>query len=91
MLRVWIDWRWWLVGLALVLLGKAWPGTFFDADPAGTVRAQVWHVVLKVTGAYVLGVLCWLVAVMWSQTLVAGVAPQAEPHAPVESALPEAQ
>lgn len=71
-LRVWIDWRWWLVGLALVLLGKAWPGTFFDADPAGTVRAQVWHVVLKVTGAYVLGVLCWLVALVWSQTLVAG-------------------
>jgi hypothetical protein len=70
-LRAWIDWRWWPVLLVLALIGQAWPFTFFDTLPHGTVDAQVWRVVFKVLGAYLLAVLCWIFAIVWCLSLVA--------------------
>ena len=68
--RVWIDWRWWSVVLVLALIGQAWPVTFFDALPQGTVHAQVWRVVFRLLGAYLLAVLCWILAIVWCMSLV---------------------
>jgi hypothetical protein len=70
-MRVWINWRWWPMLLVLTLIGQAWPATFFDTDPHGTVQAQVWRVILKISAAYVLAVWCWTVALAWLMTLVA--------------------
>ncbi len=69
-LRLWIDWRWWPVILILALIGQAWPITFFDALPHGTVHAQVWRVVFKLLGAYLLAVLCWVFAIVWCTSLI---------------------
>lgn len=73
--RVWIDWRWWPVVLVLALAGQAWPGTFFDAIPHGTVHAQVGRVVLKITVAYFLAVVSWILSLAWSAALLAGNLP----------------
>lgn len=69
--RVWTSWRWWPAVLALGLLGEVWPQTFFDAQPTGTVRAQVWRVSLKLAATIVLAIVCWLVALDWCATLIA--------------------
>jgi len=69
-LRVWIDWRWWPVILVLALIGQAWPTTFFDALPHGPVHAQVWDVIFKLLGAYLLAVLCWVFAIAWYISLL---------------------
>lgn len=70
-LRMWINGRWWLVVWILALIGEAWPSTFFNAEPHGTVHAQVWRVILKLSAAYGLAVLCWLVALAWNSALLA--------------------
>lgn len=85
-LRVWADWRWWPVLLACALVGEAWPRTWFDAMPHGTVHAQVWTVVLKVAGAYLLGVACWTKVLGWAAMLVSYV-PEAVDEAPMLSRL----
>jgi hypothetical protein len=71
-LRVWINWRWWPVVLGLALLGQELPQKFFQYDPSGTVNAQVTRVILKVIAAYLIGVLCWILALAWAAALVAG-------------------
>lgn len=75
-LRVWIEWRWWPMILILALIGQAWPGTFFDSLPHGTVHGQVWRVVLKIAAAYFLAVLSWLLALVWSSVLLSEHLPE---------------
>ncbi|UWZ82282.1 hypothetical protein [Occallatibacter riparius] len=80
-LRVWIAWRWWLVVLLLALIGDVLPRYFFVGDPKGSVQAQVWRVILKLIAAYIVSVLCWILALAWSAALV--ISPlEASPSSP---------
>ena len=69
-LPVWGNWTWWPVVIAWALIGEAWPQTWFNADPHGTVHEQVWRVVLKLVGAYLLAVMGWNKVLGWSAMLV---------------------
>jgi hypothetical protein len=71
--RVWIAWRWWLVVLILALIGEVLPGYFFAGDPKGSVQAQIWKVILKLIAAYIISVLCWVLALAWSAALLIGI------------------
>jgi hypothetical protein len=71
-LRVWFNWRWWPMVLGLALLGEVWPHTFFAADPVGSVKAQITRVALKLVAAYLLAVLCWVLALVSAAALLIG-------------------
>ncbi len=72
------NWRWW-TGVVLAALVGVWlPGTFFAATPSGTVSAQVWHVGLKLAGAYLLAVGCWVLLLGWVAVLFGRQQPPAE-------------
>lgn len=82
---VWINWRWWPMVFILMLIGEALPQTFFNADPKGSIQAQISRVILKFIGAYLISVLCWIIALAWSTTLLIGIEPRnatALPDAP---------
>jgi hypothetical protein len=70
--HVWIAWRWWLVILVLALLDHLFPQALFHAGPTGSVQAQIARVTLKLIAFYSLAVLCWIVALAWSATLLIG-------------------
>jgi hypothetical protein len=86
--RVWINWRWWPMVLVLALIGETLPQYFFKADPIGSVRAQIWRVLLKVLAAYVVSVLCWILALAWSAALIVGTDPKPAGAAPEPAPLP---
>jgi hypothetical protein len=70
-LRFLFNWRWWL-GVVLAAIVGVWvPGRFFDKAPAGTVSAQVWSVVLKLAGTYLLAVGSWVPLLAWWAALFA--------------------
>lgn len=77
-LRVLLNWRWWPVPIAAALLGSMLPAHFFTAEPHGTVTHQVWMVVLKLGGAYLLGVVCWVLLLVWAAVLLTSPAKTAE-------------
>ena len=63
------NWRWWL-GVVLASLAGVWlPASFFSKVPAGSVSAQVWAVILKLLGAYILAVGSWTLLLAWWATL----------------------
>jgi hypothetical protein len=70
LLRVWLNWRWWPAVLAAALIAVAWPQSFFATLPRGPVSAQVWHVVIKLVGAYLLIVASWFALLTWAATLL---------------------
>jgi len=69
-LRAWLNWRWWPGVLGAVLIGVAWPVSFFAVEPHGSVTAQVWRVALKLLGAYLLAILSWVAVLAWGMTLL---------------------
>lgn len=69
-LRVWASWKWWPVVIAWALIGEAWPQTWFESQPYGAVKAQVWRVILKLAAAYLLGVTGWVKVLAWGAMLV---------------------
>jgi hypothetical protein len=69
-LRLLWNWRWWLAVAIAALVGVAPLAHFFTAEPHGTVSAQVWHVMLKLAGAYVLAVSCWVLLLAWVAVLL---------------------
>jgi hypothetical protein len=71
--RVWMAWRWWLAVLVLALIGDVLPGYFFAGDPKGSVQAQIWKVILKLIAAYIVSVVCWVLALAWSAALLIGI------------------
>jgi hypothetical protein len=56
--------------IVAALVAVKWPGTFFDAVPQGTVSHQVWAVGLKLSGSYVLAMVCWVALLAWAATLL---------------------
>jgi hypothetical protein len=70
--HLWINWRWWPMVIILALVGETLPQTFFSADPKGSVQAQIWRVILKFIAAYLISILCWIIALAWAATLLIG-------------------
>jgi hypothetical protein len=91
-LRILWSWRWWLAVLVSALLAVWLPSRFFTALPSGTVSGQMWHVGLKLTGAFVLAVASWVFLLGWVATLFGRQKPPAEEalvEAPVLAGPPE--
>ena len=83
-LRFLWNWRWWL-GVVLAALFGVWaPGKFFDKAPSGTISGQVWSVVFKLAGAYLLTVGSWVLLLGWWATLFA---PRKKPPSDSDEAL----
>ena len=64
-IRLLLSWRWWPAVILAALVGVVLPGHFFAGAPHGTVSHQVWAVILKLAGSYVLAVGCWVVLLAW--------------------------
>lgn len=69
-LRLLWNWRWWVAVVAAALLGVLLPGHFFTGEPHGTVAHQVWAVILKLAGTYLLAVCCWVLLLAWGAVLL---------------------
>ena len=69
-LRLLWNWRWWLAVVLAALIGVALPVRFFAGEPQGTVAHQVWAVVLKLIGTYLLAVVCWVLLLAWAAVLL---------------------
>ena len=69
-LRLYINWRWWPAVLACALVGEAWPSTWFEAEPHGTVHVQVARVILKLFAAYLFAMVCWIKLLGWAAMLL---------------------
>lgn len=69
-LQLFINWRWWPAVLACAFVGEAWPSTWFEAAPHGTVHEQVTHVILKLFAAYLLAMVCWVKLLGWAAMLL---------------------
>lgn len=67
-MRVWSSWKWWPVVAAWALIGEAWPQTWFETPPKGMIGAL--PVLLRVAGAYLLGVTAWVKVLGWGAMLV---------------------
>lgn len=70
-IRLLLNWRWWLAVVIASLVGVLVPEHFFNGLPAGSVSHQVWAVMLKLAGAYMLGLCCWLLLLGWAAVLLA--------------------
>jgi len=69
-LRLLWNWRWWPAVVLAALIGVALPVRFFASEPQGTVAHQVWIVVLKLVGTYLLAVICWVLLLAWAAVLL---------------------
>ena len=70
LIRMLLNWRWWPVVIVASLLAVAWPGTFFNGIPHGTITYQIWAIGLKLAAAYLLAVASWMVTLAWAATLL---------------------
>jgi hypothetical protein len=69
-IRLLLNWRWWPAVVVAALVSIALPGHFFANLPHGTVPHQIWAVVFKLLGSYVLVVGCWIVLLAWAAVLL---------------------
>ncbi|MGD0345376.1 MAG: hypothetical protein ABSA85_01400 [Terracidiphilus sp.] len=60
LLRMLLNWRWWLGAVIAALVGVWLPSHFFNGQPHGTVAHQMWAVSLKLAGAYLLAIASWV-------------------------------
>ena len=70
LIRLLLNWRWWLAAVVAALVSVVLPAHFFNGLPSGTVAHQVWAVMLKLAAAYVLAVGCWLLLLAWAAVLL---------------------
>ena len=68
-LRFLFNWHWWLGVVIAALLGVWLPSHFFNAMPKGSVAAQEWAVIWKLTATYLLAVGSWVLLLGWWATL----------------------
>lgn len=71
LLRMTLNWRWWSGVVIAALLGVLLPSYFFNGEPHGTVTHQVWAVILKSVGAYLLAIASWVLLLAWCAALLA--------------------
>ena len=69
-IRLLLNWRWWLGAIVAAFIGVSLPGHFFRSTPAGTVSHQVWAVIFKVGGAYLLALSAFTLLLAWAATLM---------------------
>ena len=86
-LRLLWNWRWWLAAVIAALVAVAWPSRFFTSEPQGTVAHQVWTVILKLAGAYLLAIVSWVLLLAWAAVLLGRTRPAAE-HSANDSLVP---
>lgn len=70
LVRLLLNWRWWPVVVLAALVGVLLPDHLFVGLPQGTVSHQVWTVVLKLAGSYLLIVSCWIILLAWAAVLL---------------------
>jgi hypothetical protein len=71
LLRMMLNWRWWIGAVIAALVGVLLPSYFFHGEPHGTVTHQVWAVSLKVAGAYLLAMASWILLLAWAAVVLA--------------------
>ncbi len=76
-IRFLFNWRWWLAAFAAAWIGVSLPGHFFNGLPKGTVPHQVWTVLSKVAGTYLLAVASWVLLLAWAAVLMERAKPGA--------------
>jgi hypothetical protein len=69
-IRLLFNWRWWLAVIIAALVAVELPSHFFDGLPRGTVSHQVWAVMLKLTAAYLLAIISWVLLLAWCAVLL---------------------
>jgi hypothetical protein len=79
-IRLLFNWRWWLAVIAAALLAVEWPSHFFTGEPQGTVSHQVWAVILKLAGSYLLAIVCWVLLLAWCAVLLSRDPAAAKKH-----------
>ena len=77
-IRLLFNWRWWLAVIIAALVAVEWPSHFFTGEPQGAVSHQVWAVMLKLVGTYLLAIVCWVLLLAWCAVLLGRGAPAAE-------------
>jgi hypothetical protein len=77
-IRLLFNWRWWLAVVIAALVAVEWPSHFFAGEPQGTISHQVWAVMLKLAGTYLLAIVCWVLLLAWCAVLLGRGAPAAE-------------
>ncbi|MGD0480054.1 MAG: hypothetical protein ABSA42_07785 [Terracidiphilus sp.] len=70
LLRMMLNWRWWIGAVIAALVGVLLPSYFFNGEPHGTVAHQVWAVSLKLAGAYLLAMTSWVLLLAWAAVLL---------------------
>jgi hypothetical protein len=91
-IRFLFNLRWWLGVVFAALLGVWLPGHFFNALPKGSVIAQEWAVVWKLTATYMLAIGSWVLLLAWWATLFSkrpSTPPTEAVLAPVRSGPPD--
>jgi hypothetical protein len=78
LLRMMLNWRWWLGTVIAALVGVLLPSYFFNGQPHGAVAHQVWAVSLKLAGAYLLAITSWILLLAWAAVQLARQAEPAE-------------
>jgi len=78
LIRLLLDWRWWTAVVVAAMLGVALPAHFYASQPSGTVSHQVWAVILKLAGAYLLAITSWGAVLAWAAVLLGRSNPRAE-------------
>jgi hypothetical protein len=81
------NWRWWAGVVVAALLGVYLPGRFFSGAPTGAVSHQVWAVILKLAGSYLLAIASWVLLLGWWATLFCGKRPEGGAEPPDGDAL----
>lgn len=75
-IRLLFNWRWWLAVIIGALVAVEWPSHFFTGEPHGAVSHQVSSVMLKLAGAYLLAVVCWVLLLAWCVVLLSRPRPR---------------
>jgi hypothetical protein len=70
LLRMMSNWRWWLGAVIAALVGIWLPSHFFNGEPHGTVAHQMWAVILKLAGAYLLAIASWVLLLVWAAVVL---------------------
>jgi hypothetical protein len=84
LIRFMLNWRWWPAVIVAALAGVALPSHFFVAEPHGTVSHQVWAMVLKLIGTFLLAVVSWVLLLAWAAVLLSRQPPLPESNAITE-------
>ncbi len=70
LLRMMLNWRWWIGAVIAALVGVLLPSYFFNGEPHGTVAHQVWAAILKPVAAYLLAMASWVLLLAWAAVLL---------------------